>query len=173
MPQEMFNDAMFFAEMAEANKDRVFVCWRYIRAATLFAYCAVESLINKFIDAEVARQKDLPEDERVEKPVLDILGEKNRFLSLKTKLILATKILTGKTFDIDKDPWSSFGTLERARHAITHYKGEREHAYPKPEDMIRAARNSVEASRKMLIGVCELFGPKCPPLYDQNESREM
>jgi len=120
MQQEMFKDAFYFFEQAKANDNNngdPFETWRYLRAAILFSFAAIESCINQFIDEHIERNRHqmLPDD-------IDYWSEKKRYVSITDKLNRGVKLYGGTSLNLNSGLWSDFSKLKDLRDDLVHYK---------------------------------------------------
>ena len=63
LPSEMFNDALYFKEVAESlptDPSHDFGRWRFLRASIIFSFIAIESYINEFIKKSLEEKKLSP-----------------------------------------------------------------------------------------------------------------
>lgn len=121
MQQEMYKDALQFFRDARNNhvkKDAdPFVTWRNLRAAILFAFAAIESCINQFIDSYL--DKNRPQMSQKE---IDRWTEERGPVFIKAKLTQGVELYGGTSLDKDTVFWQEFENLRSLRNDLLHYK---------------------------------------------------
>ncbi len=165
MQQEMFKDALYFFEQSKANdvsSGDVFVTWRYLRAAILFSFAAVEACINQSIDEHIERNKhQMPQDD------VDYWSEKKRYISIGEKLSEGIKLYGGTSLNLNSILWSDFLELKKLRDDLVHYKVENRLYYDTKELFERSEKGIRTAGA--VIKAIYLSHPQnvsYPPVFD-------
>ena len=121
MQQEMYKDALHFFREARSNHAKVgadpFVTWRNLRAAILFAFAAIESCINQFIDEHVEKNKTTMSHKEIKH-----WTEEKVPVSIKAKLTEGVKLYGGTSLEKDPALWLDFEELRNLRNDLVHYK---------------------------------------------------
>ncbi len=121
MQQEMYKDALHFFREARANHKNKqvdpFVTWRNLRGSILFAFAAIESCINQFIDEHVERNKA-----QMTPKEIDQWTEKRGQVWISEKLNQGVALFGGARLDKDTTLWADFGTFKDLRNDLIHYK---------------------------------------------------
>jgi len=112
MQQEMYKDALHFFREAKKNDATVgadpFTTWRGLRASILFAFAAIESGINQFIDASLRGTSQ----------------RKRRFwrrIPIAEKLNEGMELYGGKPLENDATLWDAFEEFRGVRNSLVHY----------------------------------------------------
>ncbi|MFC1507199.1 hypothetical protein ACFLQ6_09050 [Thermoproteota archaeon] len=123
---EMYNDAMYFKEQAKklpTEPKYDFQRWTYLRASIIVSLIAIESFINLFLKQhfnylDVSTQSCLFVGNNG-KPK----ASKLRRLPIDVKLTMGIKLVTGKTFDVTKEPYKSYKRFKKIRNDLVHFEG--------------------------------------------------
>lgn len=172
MPQEMLNDAKWYLLQAErhvaAGDVAIFVLWREVRATTVFAVAAVESLLNKLAHEHLKRNSNLDpvtRDYLMEQQSQMEDGKlisRRRLLSLDEKLSGWTKVITGNAFDKSDKVWQRFQEVKDFRDGLMHYKqATTRMVYAR--GTIEMARQAVESAQAIIQRFYSCWGRPLPP----------
>ena len=162
LPSEMFNDALYFKEVAESlptDPSHDFGRWRFLRASIIFSFIAIESYINEFIKKSLEEKKLSPSTNQ-------FLEKKRR--SILEKLTLGVELITGKEVDPTSSEYNNFKRLESTRNKLIHFKGEIE-IYTR-DITIKRAEEAIETVRGLIKKIHELDGTSPPQFIDRSHS---
>lgn len=126
MSSEMFNDALFYKELADETEN-IFSKWRFYRSS-LINYCiSVEVWINKIVVKGLEKKDNLNEKE---KKLFTILTEELEYLPSDINLSINAKLKTyiPKLYDFEIKKGSdlyvaieNYKEITRFRNKIIHY----------------------------------------------------
>ena len=162
LPSEMFNDALYFKEVAESlptDTSHNFERWRYLRASIIFSFIAIESYINEFIKKSLEKKKLSPSAKQ-------FLENERR--SIWEKLTLGVELITRKEVDPSGSEYHNFKRLESTRNKLIHFKGEIE-IYTR-DITIKRAEEAIETVRKLIKKIHELDDSSYPQFIDRTHS---
>ncbi|MBA7519657.1 hypothetical protein ES705_11737 [subsurface metagenome] len=94
--------------------------WRSYATIIILSVASIEAYINGYSTYHV--YDNLIKSNQVETSLIDFLLEKNMNVNLDTKLLVWTKLITGKTFDKSIEPWGSYKTIRKLRDKLIHSK---------------------------------------------------
>ena len=125
---------------------------KYCIGAVIFSWSFLEAYINNFINNKLYRFKtDMDGNDYLQLPTI----QKYRFIS---------KIISGKTFSKEKEPFNSFLLLKRIRNKLVHYEAKMEEIgeYVKPKKIEKQCqekfkikeKKSMDVLRKILTREC-------------------
>lgn len=88
--------------------------------AIILSFAALESYVNMYSILFIENNDKKEEKNQIEPANKQLLGEEKT--PIEDKLLIWTKLMTGKTFDKGKEPWQSFDKMKKIRNEIVHFK---------------------------------------------------
>ena len=173
LPSEMFNDALYFKEVAESLPKDIshdFERRRYLRASIIFSFIVIESHINEFIIKSLKAKKSslsTEEDKKFFKDTLELLKNHLIGMNIKNKLSSSVKLVTGNKITSSPE-YEDFKWLNEIRNRLIHFRGERA-VYTK-DITIENANKAIETVRKIIKTIHELDGTPYPQFVDRKQS---
>lgn len=174
--QEMFNDALYFKEMAEnlSEDSSEFERWRYLRASIIFSFAALESYINAFIDRSLIENEKLIEsieEKQFLKNVIEFLKKQLQNRPIAEKLKTGVELITNEEFDTKSSEYSDFIDLKKLRNRLIHAKDEKENlSIHRKYITLLVAEKSLETVRGIIKMIHKLEGTSYPEFVDRVKS---
>lgn len=162
VPSEMFNDALYFKEVAKSfpkDTSHDFERWRYVRASIIFSSITMESYINEFIKKSLERKK-------LTLSAKEFLEKERR--SIWEKLTLGVELITRKEVDTSISEYQNFIRLKKTRDKLIHFKGDIK-IYTQDITLPRA-EEAIETVRGVIKKIHELDGTPYPQFVDRKQS---
>lgn len=120
-PQIYYEHAKNFYEKCKEAKDSQNEMIFAVLSITL-SILVIEAYINGYAAQYVYDEQRKPDNASCEAVVLDFLLDSQGNIPLDTKLLIWTKIITGKTFDKTEEPWGTYKYIRKLRDKIIHFK---------------------------------------------------
>ena len=161
-PEEMFNDALDFAEKAneaEHIKD-IFGTWRWTRLCIICSALCFESYLNQLVDIHQAK---LP---------ADVESIKRKSIEDKLFDVFPRHGILSSPIDKGRQPYQELAWLVKLRNELVHYKGGQKgkELYERELTPFNAKR-AVEAVRRMILHLNTLSSTPTPPWVNQTSYR--
>lgn len=162
---DFYNNARYFyEELKEIIKKKPYKekYHPYLQSCILFSFLCIEAYINEILDRIYLDLKNKPQKSlSIEEKLFRKYFKNERRLSIEDKILICTKILTGRTLDVYKEPYNDFKKLKEVRDKLVHLKtGE----YPKLN--FNRAKISVKAMIRTLEKLHKIYGQRYPDIED-------